>query len=163
MDYLTKWPEARALSEATGKEVSNFIFEDIICRHGSPQKILTDRGTHFKNQIVEGLMEKFKVNHLFSTPYHLKTNGLVEGFNKTLCESLAKLGGSKNWDRNISSVLFAYRNRLQDSSKMKPFYLVYGRKAKIWVEEEDDREITMIERLEHIMEKLPEERYRAKM
>src|SRR5204863_9540689 len=54
-------------------------------------------------------------------------------------------------------------NRLQDSTKMKPFYLVYGREAKIWTEEGDDKEISIIDRLEHIMEKLPEERYKAKI
>ena len=32
IDYFTKWPEAKALPEATAKEVSTFILEDIICR-----------------------------------------------------------------------------------------------------------------------------------
>ena len=49
MDYFTKWPEARALKEANAREISRFIYEDIICRHGCSQKILTDRGTHFNN------------------------------------------------------------------------------------------------------------------
>jgi hypothetical protein len=30
-DYLTKWPEARAVSEATAQKVADFIYEDIIC------------------------------------------------------------------------------------------------------------------------------------
>jgi hypothetical protein len=84
MDYFTKWPEAKALEEANAKEVSIFIYEDIICRHGCPHKILTDRGSHFNNQMVRELMEKFRVKHGFSTPYHPKTNGLVERFNKTM-------------------------------------------------------------------------------
>ena len=36
-------------------------------------------------------MEKFEIKHNFSTPYHPQINGLVERFNRTLCESLAKL------------------------------------------------------------------------
>ena len=31
MDYLTKWPEAKAVSEATAEAASNFIYEQIIC------------------------------------------------------------------------------------------------------------------------------------
>ena len=81
IDYLTKWPEARALRQATAEEVSLFIYEDIICRHGCPSKILSDRGTHFNNQVIAKLMEKFQIKHLFSTPYHPQTNGLVERFN----------------------------------------------------------------------------------
>jgi len=98
MDYFTKWPEARAVSEATAKETSRFIYEDIICRHGCPKKILSDRGSHFNNQLIKELMKKFEIRHNLSTPYHPKTNGLVERFNKTLCEALAKL--EENSEKN---------------------------------------------------------------
>jgi len=67
MDYLTKWPEARAVPEATAEAASTFIYEQIICQHGCPQIILSDRGTHFNNNLIKGLMEKFKINHLLST------------------------------------------------------------------------------------------------
>ena len=61
VDHFTKWPEARAIKEATAKEVSTFIYEEIICRHGCPKKIITDRGTHFNNRMIEELMNKCKV------------------------------------------------------------------------------------------------------
>ncbi len=63
-------------------------------------------------------MKKFNIKHNFSTSYHLKTNGLVERlktnglvkrFNKTLCESLAKLAEERsNWDQYIIPSLFVY-------------------------------------------------------
>src|ERR1044072_9874640 len=59
MDYFTKWPEARVLKEANAREISRFIYEDIICKHRCLQKLLMDRGTHFNNQLVKGLVEKF--------------------------------------------------------------------------------------------------------
>ena len=65
-DYLTKWPEAKAMKEATAKNVIEFIYEEIICRHGCPRIILSDRGTHFRNEIVDGLCEKFKIKHKLS-------------------------------------------------------------------------------------------------
>ena len=39
MDYLTKWPEARAVSEATADVTAQFIYEQIICQHGCAQII----------------------------------------------------------------------------------------------------------------------------
>ena len=33
----------------------------------------------------------------------------------------------QNWDNFIPSVLFAYRTRKQESTKIEPFYLIYGR------------------------------------
>ena len=78
MDYFTKWPEARALRTADAQEVARFIYEDIICRHECPKKILSDRGSHFNNKLVKSLMEEFQIKHNFSIPYHPKTNGLIE-------------------------------------------------------------------------------------
>src|SRR5436305_1699510 len=157
MDYFTKWPEARAVTRDTAEETSKFIYEDIICRHGCPQKVISDRGTHFKNKLIESLMERFNIKHNFSTSYHSQTNGLVEKFNKTLCEALAKLSSNKNWDKMIPSVLFAYRNKIQSSTKVRPFYLVYGRKARFF-----DNEIYNEERIVELTEELPKARRTAK-
>src|SRR6266498_1930635 len=57
IDYFTKYPEARALTNANAKSVANFIYEDIICRHGCSRKIILDRGTYFNNQVIEKLLE----------------------------------------------------------------------------------------------------------
>jgi Integrase zinc binding domain/Integrase core domain len=157
MDYFTKWPEAKAVKTDNAKEVAIFIYEDIICRHGCPQKILSDRGTHFNNKMIEELMNKFEIKHRFSTSYHPKTNGLVERFNKTLCESLAKLGGNNNWDNKIAPVLFAYRNKRQESTKLKPFYLTYGREARMPTDNNNIPE----ERINQLIEELPRIRNQA--
>jgi len=60
-DYLTKWPEAWPVSEATALKASTFIYEDIICHHECPKVILSDRGTHFRNQIVDELLTRFEI------------------------------------------------------------------------------------------------------
>lgn len=160
MDYFTKWPEAKAIKRANAAEISKFIYEEIICRHGCPRKILTDNGTEFNNQLIKDLTGKLGTQHKFSTPYHPKTNGLVERFNRTLCESLAKLGG-KDWDDKIAPVLFAYRTKIQKSTKMKPFYLLYGREAKLPVDKDINR-ITLGERVKELMHDLTESWNRAK-
>ena len=90
MDYLTKWPEAKPTKEATAASSVDFVYEDIICWHGCSGIIQTDRGTHFNNQLLEKLLEKFKIEHLMSTPYYPQTNGLVKWFNRTLIEALSK-------------------------------------------------------------------------
>ena len=133
MDYLTKWPEAKPVTEATAKETDRFVYEDIICRHGCPGKILTDRGTHFNNSLLKGLLERFTIKHLMSTPYHPQTNGLVERFNRTLGEALARTAADHldDWDQYIAPILFAYRTSKHSTTKVTPFYLVYGREARL--------------------------------
>ena len=135
-DYLTKWPEAKAMKEATAENVIEFIYKRIICTHGCPKVILSDRGTHFNNKLVEGLCKKFEIKHKLSSPYHPQTNGLVERFNRTLCESLAKVSEQENeWDEHIESVLFAYRTTKHNTTKKTPFFMVYGREAILPIED----------------------------
>ncbi len=95
IDYFIKWAEIKALKEANAYEVAIFIYKKIICRHECSKKILTDRGTHFNNKMIEELMKKFNIKYNFSILYHPKTNRLVKRFNKTICESLAKLAEEK--------------------------------------------------------------------
>lgn len=162
MDYFTKWPEARPVKEANAKETAKFIYEEIICRHGSPQRILTDRGSHFNNQLIRELMEKFKIKHGLSTSYHPQTNGLVERFNKTLCEALAKLKENGEWDTKISPVLFAYRDKVHSSTKMKPFYLIYGREIRVPMEDDRSEDKSTRERVIQLIDQLPEGRNNAR-
>jgi Integrase zinc binding domain/Integrase core domain len=156
-DYMTKWPEARAIPQATAKQVASFIFEDIICRHGCPHLILSDRGSHFRNHVIDELMEEYKIKHIYSTPYHPATNGLVERFNRTLCESIAKTAISpQKWDENVSAVLFAYRTARQSTTKIEPFYLVYGRAAKFPLKRGlEIAETNLLTRLFTLVDELP--------
>lgn len=159
MDYLTKWPEARPVPAATAEETEKFIYEDIICQHGCPQIILSDRGTHFNNQVIQRLVERFQIRHLFSTPYHPQTNGLVERFNRTLCESLAKLvNQTDEWDTYVKPVLFAYRTSKQSTTKMTPFYLTYGREATLPLDEPFQTEESLLDRINKIINLLPHDR-----
>jgi Integrase zinc binding domain/Integrase core domain len=164
-DYLTKWPEAKALREATAEKVAEVLYKEIICRHGCPKIIQSDRGTHFNNKLIKQLCDKFRIKQQLSSPYHPQSNGLVERFNRTLCEALAKtLENEKQWDEYIDPVLFAYRTNKHSTTKQTPFYMMYGREATIPIEEveviseeREDNAETILRRLYEII-KLEEKR-----
>jgi len=61
MNYLIKWLEARAVTEATADATSKFLYEQIICQHECPQVILSDQGTHFNNNLIKGLIENLRL------------------------------------------------------------------------------------------------------
>src|ERR1041384_865811 len=136
MDYFTKWPEARAIPDIKADTVAQFIYEEIICRHGVPKEILSDRGTSFVNQVIKKLCENYQTKHRLTSPFQPQTNGMVERFNRTLGECIAKLviNEEKEWDHFVSAVLFAYRTKKHKTTEYTPFYLMYGRQATLPVE-----------------------------
>jgi transposase InsO family protein len=86
--------------------------------------------------MLNALCDELGVKHQLSTAYHPQTNGLVERFNRTLCEALAKYANEHkdDWDIYLSSALFAYRTKKYNITRHKPFYLIYGRDAILPVE-----------------------------
>ena len=102
MDYFSRWPEARPLKIANADTVVTFLYEKIICRFGAPRILQSDRGIHFINELIQRLIKRFKVKHSLLSPYHSQSNGLVERFNKTLCEGIAKLAEEVDqWNKFI--------------------------------------------------------------
>ena len=61
------------------------------CPLWSSQKILTDQGHIFKSQLVADLCELMGVQKIWTSPYHLQTNGQCERFNSTLINMLGTL------------------------------------------------------------------------
>ena len=51
-----KYSKARVLTNVDAKSVANFIYEDIICRYDCSEKIISDRETHFNNQVIEKII-----------------------------------------------------------------------------------------------------------
>ena len=99
MDYFTKWAEAMPTYAEDGKTAALFLFNHIIARFGVSQSIVTDHGSHFRNQMMEELSAKLGFHHENSTPYYLQANGQVEAINKVLKTMLRWMVGDhkSNW------------------------------------------------------------------
>src|SRR6266498_983072 len=63
VEYLFKWQEAKAVSEANALSIVNFLYQNVICRFEYFTHLHTDRGTEFVNEIVEKLTDKFQKKH----------------------------------------------------------------------------------------------------
>jgi transposase InsO family protein len=89
-DYFTTFVEVRALKSLVKQEVTQFLYERVFTRFGTPLEIVSDNGPQFLSEVVENLLARLVVKHRFTTMYKPNTNGLVEKTNRILCSMLAK-------------------------------------------------------------------------
>jgi hypothetical protein len=126
-DHLTRWVEAVAFRRQTSEVVARMLVERICCRHGSPRILLSDRGAPFRI---------LKVKKVHTAAYRPQTNGLVERFNRTLASMLSMYVDSQHqdWDRFLPYVVFAYNTTLHPATNESPFFMLYGREARLPVD-----------------------------
>jgi transposase InsO family protein len=74
------------------------LWQNIITRFGCPKELVSDRGTHFINKIIEQLTAKYLIKHRKSTPYHSRANGQTEKTNGILCKIITKTVQGSNTD-----------------------------------------------------------------
>ncbi|CAL5423038.1 unnamed protein product [Camellia sinensis] len=63
---------------------------NIICRYGVPNEIISDNGSHFKKEVID-LLDKYNVACHKSSTYRPQTNGAVEAANKNIKHILQKM------------------------------------------------------------------------
>jgi hypothetical protein len=104
----------------------------IVCLHEVPKKIMSDKGTQFTSMFWERLHETLDTQLRFSSTYHPQTNGQTERVNHILEDMLraCALQYGRSWDKCLSFAEFSYNNNYQESLKMAPFDMLYGRRCR---------------------------------
>ncbi|KAE9544226.1 hypothetical protein AGLY_001405 [Aphis glycines] len=124
----TKFIFTKAVESATAQSTINFIIQ-IISQWGCFRQFSSDRGTHFKNQMVNEVCENLGIKQILSTSYSPQTQGFVEKINDVLCNSIKNYIDDNNqsrWSYYLPYVTLSYNATPQTSTKYSPFYLMHG-------------------------------------
>jgi transposase InsO family protein len=110
-------------------QLAELYLSRIVCLHGVPKKIVSNRGTQFTSKFWERLHETLDTQLRFSSAYHPQTDGQTERVNQILEDMLTAcaLQYGRSWDKSLLYAEFSYNNSYQESLKMAPFEMLYGR------------------------------------
>jgi hypothetical protein len=124
---LSAYPEYRPLRSENARAIAAFIFEDILCRWGALEEIITDNGTPFV-KVLDILSGKFGIHHIRISAYNSRANGVIERQHRPVRESLMKAadGIEADWPTVLHSVLWAERVTIQRSTKYSPYRIAHG-------------------------------------
>ena len=128
VDSFTKWCEAFPLVTMEAKEVAWKLYDEIICRYGCPDSILTDRGANFISKLMKELCSIFKISKINTSSYHPATNAAVERMNSVVfCNQK-----QTNWAQLLPSIMLSYRvSPCIDSTGYSPYYILFGRECRL--------------------------------
>ena len=124
---LTTWPEWHALRTETGHTLGAFIFEDILCRWGAIEEIVTDNGSAFVAALTY-LEDCYAIRHIRISAYNSRGNGIVERQHRTIRESIVKAcqGEIHKWPVVAPHAFWADRITTRKFTGHSPFYMAHG-------------------------------------
>ena len=124
---LTAWPEWRTLHTETGRTLGAFIFEDILCRWGAVDEIITDNGSRFV-AVLTYLADCYGIQHIRISAYNSCANEIVEQQHQTIRELIVKAceGEIHRWPIVAPHTFWADCITTRKAMGHSPFYMAHG-------------------------------------
>ncbi|GJZ28907.1 putative reverse transcriptase domain-containing protein [Tanacetum coccineum] len=133
VDRLTKSAHFLPMKKTDNIEkLAQLYLKEIVCKHGVPTSIISDRDSLFTSRFWKSLQEAMGTQLDMSTAYHPETDGQSERTIQTLEDMLRAcvIDFGSSWDRHLPLVEFSYNNSYHASIKAAPFEALYGRKCR---------------------------------
>lgn len=117
----------------TAQNVADKLVTEFICRYGTPLRIHTDQGREFESQLFTQLCRLLEIEKSRTTPYRPQSDGMIERFNRTLQQMLAKFvkENHDDWEDHLPYLKSAYRTSVQERTKCTPNRIMLGRETSL--------------------------------
>uniref|UniRef100_A0A914PVH5 RNA-directed DNA polymerase n=1 Tax=Panagrolaimus davidi TaxID=227884 RepID=A0A914PVH5_9BILA len=132
-DAFSKWLICTAMPNQTAESVTKAFLDDVIAKHGIPERLISDNGKQFVGKIFKDMLNWANVKHRTITPYNPQANGAIERMNRTVEVMLTAFvnEAGTDWDQYLQLVVFSYNNSCHEVTKLTPFQLLYLRSPKL--------------------------------
>jgi hypothetical protein len=116
----------------SGAKLTELYMSRIVCLHGVPKKIVSDRGSQFTSKFWEKLHESMDTKLNFSSAYHPQIDGQTERTNQIIEDILraCALKYGKSWYKSLPYAELSYNNSYQASIKMALYEALYGQQCR---------------------------------
>src|SRR5437762_1515114 len=161
VDRFTKMVHFILLKSITARELADGFVKEIWHHHDLLLDIVSDRDPKFTSNFWKTVMKKLNVHLNMSTAFHPQTDGQSEALNQVLEQYLRIFCTyhQDDWVELLPFAEFSYNNSVNTSTKMTPFYAVYGQHPRsVWpsIQEKCVAGNEFVDRLETLREELRE-------
>ncbi|RMC03882.1 hypothetical protein DUI87_19635 [Hirundo rustica rustica] len=78
VEATTGWLETYPVPHATARNTILGLEKQVLWRHGTPERIESDNGTHFKNSLINNWAREHGIEWVYHIPYHAPASGKVK-------------------------------------------------------------------------------------
>ena len=135
-DHYTRYAQAFPATNQKALTVAKILVEKYFVHYGLPARIHSDQGRDFESRLIRELLTTLGIRKSRTTPYHPQGDPQPERFNRTLLSMLGTLGQEKkrSWSQHVPSLVHAYNSTKSDATGYSPYYLMFGREARLPVD-----------------------------
>ncbi|CAF3497697.1 unnamed protein product [Rotaria socialis] len=127
--YLSKYVISKAVPNDSTQTAAEFLI-DMTLEFDPPRQLQTDRGSHFTSAIFEAVANRLGCVHTVSTPYHPKSQAVIERFNAKFKQQLSKYTNEHydDWDVYINTIVSSYNSSIHQIIQFPTFQNFHKRK-----------------------------------
>src|SRR6266481_7063799 len=154
----------RLKSAGTGKTTLDGL-RNLVLHYRKPDTIMTDGGSHFNNEEVQGYCEVQDIRHITTPAYAPWTNGLIENVNKILLGCLRRMCARnldemeetdkgpgptpEKWPDHLEEAIRAMNDRILPAGGLTPCELLWGRRETAQERKDEETTARMETDIEH--------------
>ena len=135
-DHFTRYAQAFPTKDQRASTVAKVLVEQYFVHYGLPARIHSDQGRDFESRLIKELLGMLGIKKSRTSPYHPQGDPQPERFNRTLLSMLGTLNPAQKqkWSQQVSLLVHAYNCSRNDSTGYSPYFLMFGREARLPVD-----------------------------
>ena len=128
VDHFSRWPEIVALPDTKAPTIAQSIFDNWVCRYGTPERLHSDGANNVNGEVMKQLSTLLGAEKSKSSRLHPEGDGLSEAVVKliksAICKHVDESGA--DWDLYLQSAAYAIRSNINSSTGTTPAELLVG-------------------------------------
>lgn len=126
---FSKYVIVKPVTNATAKDVVEFLRDDVFMKFAVPKIILSDNGKQYKSKEYERFLNEYGVTAEYTANYHAQANP-TEAANKSVVYAIRSYVENelchRDWDLHLQEIANAMNNSKHTSTGQEPNVIVFG-------------------------------------